>query len=137
MIVSRSMTNICYVLDSEGLSLAALKNQEMTLRLSKARRSRIRVVTSSITLVEAYHDRIPRPAWQWAMSRIIVEPVTQDIADEAIALLREAGLHGHKYAIDAALAAIARRQRGSVVIYTSDADDMKKLCGDRAFIKQL
>ncbi|WP_326666857.1 hypothetical protein [Streptomyces sp. NBC_00385] len=35
----------------------------------------------------------------------------------------------HKYAIDAALAVIAGRQRGRVVVFTSDEDDMGKLCG--------
>ncbi|WP_123524286.1 hypothetical protein [Streptomyces sp. 840.1] len=44
--------------------------------------------------------------------RVVVEPVTKDIADEAIRLLRATGLHGHKYAVDAALAVIAGRQPG-------------------------
>jgi predicted nucleic acid-binding protein len=109
----------------------------MTARLKDAHRAGIRVMTSSMTLIEAYHNRIHRAAWNWTLSRITVVPVTRPIADEAIALLKEAELHGHKYAIDAALAAIVRRQRGHVVVYTSDADDMKKLCGHRAGIRPL
>lgn len=65
------------------------------------------------------------------MSRIVVEPVTRDVAQQAIVLLRNTGLHGHKYAIDAALAVIAGRLDGDVVLYTSDEDDMTKLCGER------
>ncbi|MGY4276220.1 6-pyruvoyl-tetrahydropterin synthase [Streptomyces sp. M18.1] len=42
-----------------------------------------------------------------------------------------AGLHGHKYAIDAAVAEVALRQHRPVVMLTSDIDDMTKLCGDR------
>ncbi|MFJ4281933.1 hypothetical protein [Streptomyces massasporeus] len=42
---------------------------------------------------------------------------------------RETGLLGHEYAIDAALAVIAGRQPAGVVLFTSDEDDMGKLCG--------
>ncbi|TLS44754.1 hypothetical protein FE633_18080 [Streptomyces montanus] len=49
----------------------------------------------------------------------------------ASAMLISAGLHGHKYAIDAAVAEMALRQRRPVVMLTSDIDDMAKLCGDR------
>ena len=78
-------------------------------RLKDADRSDIPVVTTSMTLVEAYHAKLHRPAWRWALSRLRVEAVTEEIANDAIDLLRDAGLHGHKYAIDAALAAVALR----------------------------
>jgi hypothetical protein len=52
-------------------------------------------------------------------------------AKAASALLINAGLHGHKYAIDAAVAEMTLRQRRPVVLLTSDIDDMAKLCGDR------
>ncbi|MFE7328268.1 hypothetical protein ACFU8W_25475 [Streptomyces sp. NPDC057565] len=71
------------------------------------------------------------------MSGIVVEPVTKDIADEAIRQLRETGLHGHKYAIDAALAVIAGRQPGRVAVFTSDEDDMGKLCGTGVLVRGL
>ncbi|MEU9672130.1 MULTISPECIES: PIN domain-containing protein [Streptomyces] len=125
------MPDITYVLDCEAVSRAALGDAEMKSRLKDAHRAGIRVVTSSMTLVEAYHSKIRRPVWDWAMSGIVVDPVTKNIADEAIHLLREAGLHGHKYAIDAVLAAIANRQQGRTVLFTSDVDDMGKLCGAR------
>jgi hypothetical protein len=76
----------------------------MGLRLKDADRSDIPVVTTSMTLVEAYPAKLHRPAWRWALSRLRVEPATEQIANDAIDLLQEAGLHGHKYAIDAALA---------------------------------
>ncbi|MGH4029690.1 hypothetical protein ACQB60_12215 [Actinomycetota bacterium Odt1-20B] len=109
----------------------------MTARLKDAHRTGIRVVTSSMTLIEAYHDKIRRPAWEWAMSRIVVEPVTRDVADAAVTLLAGTGPHGHKYAIDAALAVIAGRQGGNVVLYTSDVDDMAKLCGVGVLVRGL
>ncbi|AXE86655.1 hypothetical protein C1703_16750 [Streptomyces sp. Go-475] len=63
------------------------------------------------------------------MSRVVVEPVTRDVADATVTLLQDTGLHGHKHAIDAALAVIAGRQPGGVVFFTSDEDGMGKLCG--------
>ncbi|MDF3145757.1 MULTISPECIES: hypothetical protein [unclassified Streptomyces] len=109
----------------------------MTARLTQAHRSGIRVVTGSMTLIEAYHGQVQHAAWAWAMSRIVVEPVTRDVAEEAVVLLRDTGLHGHKYAIDAALAVIAGRLGGNVVLYTSDEDDMTKLCGERVRVVAL
>lgn len=121
----------CLALDSEGLSRAALRDRKLAALIDVAHRKGIRVVTSSMTLIEAYHGQVRKAAWAWAMSRIVVEPVTRDVADAAIGLLNDAGLHGHKYAIDAALAVIAERQQGNVALYTSDVDDMTKLCAGR------
>ncbi|MDK0521393.1 PIN domain-containing protein [Streptomyces sp. ML-6] len=129
--------DLCFVLDSEALSRAVRRERAMTAMLTKAHQVGARVLTSSMTLIEAYHDRIRRAEWNWAMSRIVVEPVTKEVADEAIGLLADTGLHGHKYAIDAALAVIAGRQRGRVVVLTSDEDDMGKLCDPKVLVQGL
>ncbi|WP_405948617.1 hypothetical protein OG588_20855 [Streptomyces prunicolor] len=126
-----------YVLDSEGLSRAVRGERMMLARLKDAHRTGIRVVTSSMTLIEAYHGQVNLAAWSWAMSRVVVEPVTRDVAEAAIALLKSTRLHGHKYAIDAALAVIAERQSGNVALYTSDADDLRKLCAPRVAVRAL
>ncbi len=126
-----------YLLDSEGLSQWLRGDRRMGARLKDADRSDIPVVTTSMTLIEAYHGKLRRPAWRWALSRLRVEPVTEQIANDAIDLLQDAGLHGHKYAIDAALAAVALRQPGRVTIFTSDEDDMRKFCGDRVVVVKL
>lgn len=126
-----------YLLDSEGLSQAARGERRMGARLKDANRAGVRVMTTSMTLVEAYHDGIRHAAWQWALSRIHVEPVTEEIAGAAIGLLRETGRHGHRYAIDAALAAVALRQREPVTVFTSDEDDLRALCGDRITVAKL
>jgi hypothetical protein len=122
------MRRLCYVLDAEGLSRAVRGERTMTSLLKDAYRMDIPVVTSSMTLIEAYHSKISHSVWNWRMSRIEVEPITKEVADAAIRLLKDTGLHGHKYAIDAALAVIAGRQAGNVVVFTSDEDDMTKLC---------
>lgn len=50
----------------------------------------------------------------------------------AVRLLLDAGgLHGHKYAIDALVAAMALRAPVPVPVLTSHRDDRSKLCGDR------
>lgn len=71
------------------------------------------------------------PRLRWVLSRVKVEPVTEDAARASAELLKAAGLHGHKYAIDATVAEVALRQPGPVVMLTSDVDDMARLCGDR------
>ncbi|WP_328768124.1 PIN domain-containing protein [Streptomyces sp. NBC_00286] len=126
-----------HLLDCEGLSRWVRGERRMGVRFKEARQLGIRVMTTSMTLIEAYDVRTYVPAWHWALSRIRVEPVTEEIAQEAIVLLREAGLHGHKYAIDAALAAVALRQPGPVTVFTSDEDDLRKLCGDRVVVRSL
>jgi hypothetical protein len=131
------MAGMTFVLDSEALSRSALRDRAMTGVLTKAHQSGIRVVTSSMTLIEAYHGRIRRSEWDWAMSRVVVEPVTKDVADQAIRLLGDTGLHGHKYAIGAALAVIAGRQPGRAVVFTSDEDDMGKLCDAGVLVRGL
>lgn len=55
----------------------------------------------------------------------------ENAAKAAVELLKVAGLHGHKYAIDATVAEVALRQPGPVAVLTSDVDDMARLCGDR------
>ncbi|GAA0479261.1 DNA-binding protein [Streptomyces stramineus] len=122
------------VLDSEGLAKAVLRDRTVTAWLALARADDLRVITSAATLVEVVHPRINRPALEWTLSRIVVEPVTEPFARHAAALLADAGLHGHKYAIDAMLSAIALAAPGPVTILTSDPEDIIALCGARATV---
>jgi predicted nucleic acid-binding protein len=117
------------VLDSEGLAKAVLRDRTVTVWLALARADDLRVVTSAVTLVEVMHPRINRPALEWTLSRLIVEPVTESIARHAAALLVDAGLHGHKYAIDATLGATALAAPGPTTVLTSDPEDLSALCG--------
>ncbi|GAA2384911.1 hypothetical protein GCM10010420_04090 [Streptomyces glaucosporus] len=61
-------------------------------------------MTGASTIVEAGHARVDLPRPNRALSRVGVGPVTvrtARTAKAAAALLKEAGLHGHEYAIDA------------------------------------
>ncbi|WP_030683811.1 PIN domain-containing protein [Streptomyces cellulosae] len=122
------------VLDSEGLAKAVLRERTVTGWLALARADDLRVVTSAATLVEVVHPRINRPALEWTLSRLVVEPVTEAIARHAAALLADAGLHGHKYAIDAMLSATALAAHAPVTVLTSDPEDLSTLCGGRATV---
>ena len=118
------------ILDSEGLSLLLRDNRIMVARLVAARKRDDRVVVSAMTIVEAYHQRVRPDRLAWVLSRLSVEPVTKEIAHKATGLLRDAGnLHGHKYAIDAVVAATALQSHRPVTVLTSDPDDLTRLCG--------
>ncbi|WP_405583688.1 hypothetical protein [Streptomyces sp. NBC_01190] len=116
-----------FVLDSEALSLAVRGDRMMIARLDLAARGQAEVVTSPMTLVEAYDGRTTEQRWDWILSRLTVAEIGKDEARQARRLLADAQLHGHKYAIDAILAVIARRSPGDVTVFTSDVDDLERL----------
>ncbi|MFK4065395.1 type II toxin-antitoxin system VapC family toxin [Streptomyces sp. NPDC029674] len=122
------------VLDSEGLAKAVQRDREVHEWLTAARDADLPVVTSAAVLVEVIHPRINDAALKWTLSRLRVEPVTQALAQSAATLLRTAGLHGHKYAIDAMLCATAPTHHGRVTILTSDVEDIALLTADHSRI---
>jgi predicted nucleic acid-binding protein len=115
------------VLDSEGLAKAVQRDHDVTGWLALARADDMRVITSAATLVEVAHPRVNRPALEWTLSRLVIEPVTEAVARHASALLADAGLHGHKHAIDAILTATALAAPGPITILTSDPEDLTAL----------
>ncbi|MFD0149101.1 PIN domain-containing protein [Streptomyces sp. NPDC055721] len=123
-----------FVLDSEALSLAVRGDRPMMARLDLAARGEADVVTSPLTLVEAYDGRTTEQRWDWVLSRVRVADIGKDEARQARRLLADSGLHGHKYAIDAVLAVVARQQAGQVMVFTSDVDDLEKLVPDRIVV---
>ncbi|MFE5538833.1 DNA-binding protein [Streptomyces sp. NPDC056492] len=117
------------VLDSEGLSKLLNDDETVVALVAEARNRGMEVVISALTIIEAVHRRTDKARLNWILSGVRVIAVGDEEARRASALLMEAGLHGHKYAIDAAVAEAALRQRRPVVVLTSDVDDMTKLCG--------
>ncbi|WP_327289990.1 PIN domain-containing protein [Streptomyces sp. NBC_01198] len=117
------------VLDSEGLSAWVAQERKVLGLLKVFHEMGADLVISANTIVEVSHSRVNTPRLQWALSRVKVEPVTEQTAKEAARLLKTTGLHGHKYAIDATVAETALRQPGPVVILTSDIDCVARLCG--------
>lgn len=119
------------VLDSEGLSKLVNDHEPVVALVAEARKRGMEVVISALTIIEAAHRRTDRARLAWILSGTRIVHIGDEEAKAASAMLINAGLHGHKYAIDAVVAEMALRQRRPVVLLTSDIDDMTKLCGDK------
>lgn len=119
------------VLDCEGLSKLVSDHEPVVALVAEARKRGMEVVISALTIIEAVHRRTDRARLAWALSGMRIVHIGDEEAKAASAMLISTGLHGHKYAIDAAVGEMALRQRRPVVLLTSDIDDMAKLCGDR------
>ncbi|MCX4551184.1 PIN domain-containing protein [Streptomyces sp. NBC_01387] len=119
------------VLDSEGLSAWIGQDRSTLALLKAAEQTETNLVISANTIIEVTHAATNMARLSWVLSRTTVEPVTEQSAKAAARLLEDAGLHGHKYAIDATVAEAALRQPGPVALLTSDVDDMSKLCRGR------
>lgn len=80
----------------------------------------------------------PRPWTPASLSRLVVEPVTKDTAKEAVVRMKDSGrTGGHKYALDAIVAATARAAQPPVTVLTPDLDDLKPLCGKQVEVRQV
>lgn len=117
------------VLDCGGLSKLVRRTPELTDWLAAAEAEDVRAVTSSATLVEARDPRTNQARFDYAVSRVHIIPPTEAMARHASKLLAAAGLHGHKYALDAIVAATAIASPSPVTILTSDPEDILMLCG--------
>lgn len=126
------------VLDSEALSLLLRNDRKMAARLEASRQAGVTVLVSAPTIVEAVQGKTDLARLKWVLSRLRVEPVSQEDSMTAVTLLRGAGgLHGHQYAIDALVASLALRAPAPVIVLTSDRDDWSKLRGSRVVIREV
>ncbi|MFF8270579.1 type II toxin-antitoxin system VapC family toxin [Streptomyces sp. NPDC016562] len=119
------------VLDCEGLSRLVRQDRGLLEWLTAAEAEDVRVLVSSVTLVEARDPRVNQARYDYAVSRVNIIAPSEAIARHASKLLAAAGLHGHKYALDAIVAATALDQPGPVTLLTSDPEDLSALCGKR------
>ncbi|KPC82394.1 DNA-binding protein [Streptomyces sp. NRRL S-4] len=119
------------VLECEGLSKFVSDHEPVVAFIAEARKRGMEVVISALTIIEAVYRRTDKARLARVLSGVRIVHIGDEEAKAASAMLINAGLHGHKYAIDAAVAEMALRQRRPVVMLTSDIDDMAKLCGDR------
>ncbi|MDX6315618.1 MAG: hypothetical protein QOF44_5082 [Streptomyces sp.] len=117
------------LLDSEGLSKLYRKDRTVVALVQAASEEGVRVATGVMNTLEADYDRVHPARIKWVLSRIDVHDVTREVTDQAAVLLRAHNLHGHKYAIDAVFAAIARTAPQPVTVLTSDPEDLTLLCG--------
>ncbi len=90
-----------------------------------------------MTLIEAYDGRTTEQRWDWVLSRLEVADIGKDEARQARRLLADADLRGHRYAIDAMLAVLARQQKGQVTVFTSDVGDLERLVPESIVVKKV
>jgi predicted nucleic acid-binding protein len=98
-------------------------------RLAQARIDGLRVVASAATLAEARDPRTTQARFDWAVSRLVIEPVTEDLGRAASKLVAAHQMRGHQHAIDAMVAATALAAAPPRILLTSDPDDLAILCG--------
>ncbi|MFE3825888.1 DNA-binding protein [Streptomyces sp. NPDC059092] len=122
------------VLDSAGLSAWIAQDREFLAMLRVFHDMGADLVIGANTIVEVIRSRTNTPRLNRVLSRIKVEPVTEQTAQAAAELLKGAGLRGHEYAIDATVAEVALRQPRPVTLLTSGSDDITKLCGSQVRI---
>ena len=115
------------VLDSEGLSKLAAGDARARAYLESALARRSRVAISAITLTEVLRGGARDAAVHRVAARITIVAVSAGIARRAGELLGKTGLSGHRYAIDAVVAATALGVERPVVLLTSDPDDLTRL----------
>ncbi|MFI0505897.1 hypothetical protein ACH3WN_24055 [Streptomyces albogriseolus] len=126
-----------FVFGSEAFSKAVQGDREMAALIKTAPRLDIPIVTSALTTLEAWDPReTSRQAlWNWTWSRIRVVHTDDQVVAMARDMLKATGLHGHRYAVDAVLAAVAGReaaQGAEATVFTSDSDDMNQLLAGHA-----
>lgn len=127
-----------WVLDSQALSLYLRADRTMTAKLAAAHKRDVRVVVSATTIVEADPRGAHTARLTWALSRLIVEPVTKETAREAVTIMKDSGrTGGHKYALVAIVAATARAAQPPVTVLTSDLDDLRPLCGKGIDVREV
>lgn len=126
------------ILDAQALSLLLRADRRMIARIEAARREHVLARISALTIVEAVDGKTNTARLNWVLLRLQVEDVIQADSMKAVQLLEAAGgLHGHKYGIDAFVAAMALRSPAPVLVLTSDRDDWSRLCGDQVKIKDV
>ncbi|MFJ9423027.1 hypothetical protein [Streptomyces sp. NPDC101249] len=109
----------------------------MAALIRTAPRRDIPIVTSALTTLEAWSPRATseQALWDWTLCRIRVVHTDDQVIATARDMLKAAGPHGRKYAIDAVLAAVAGReaaQGAEATVFTSDTDDMDRLLSGRS-----
>ncbi|PRY28287.1 DNA-binding protein [Pseudosporangium ferrugineum] len=122
------------VLGSQGFSGWIDRDRKVMRLLEQAERDGTDLAMSAATIIEVPHSGVDIARLNWLLSQARVEAVTKESARRGAALLKAAGLHGHKYALDAMVAEVALRLPAPVAVLTSDVDDMVKLCGQQVRI---
>ncbi|MFF8506735.1 DNA-binding protein [Streptomyces sp. NPDC015492] len=113
------------VLDNQALSLALEGDRTIRVHLQIAQDEQRPLAVSALTILEAHNGKTRQEALRHFLSGVHVVEVLPDDAYEGTKRMGERS-QGHKYAIDAAIAAMCIRIRAHRIL-TSDEDDMGRL----------
>ncbi|MGW6741401.1 type II toxin-antitoxin system VapC family toxin [Streptomyces sp. NPDC055025] len=117
------------VLDCEGRFKLVRRTPELTEWLAAAKAEDIRVITSSVTLVQAREPVTNQARFDYAVSRVKIVPPTEAIARHACE--QAARMHGYKYALDTVVAATALASPVPVTVLTSAPQNLHMPRGPR------
>lgn len=112
------------VLDSEGLSKAAARDEWTAALIKQALREQGRVVVPAITLAEVLRGGQRDASVHHALKQYAVEDITAGLGRAAGEILGQAD---SDKTVDAVVAAVAANQRGRVLVLTSDVEDLTAL----------
>lgn len=130
---ARRVTGGVLFLDCEGLSKLVRQDRHVLEIIEVAKHDGFTLGASVLTFVEATHDKVDQNRLNWVRRAITPYVVTEEISRDAERLLlTHRDHHGHKYAIDAVVAATLLRLDGPRVILTSDVEDMERFLEKRA-----
>ncbi|WP_328814879.1 hypothetical protein [Nonomuraea cypriaca] len=116
------------VLDAQALSLLA-DNHADTVDLAEVSREDGYAATISVaTLAEQRRTGQAAARMRWLRSRLVIVPVSEQLADLAAGLLECAGLDGHSNVIDALVTATAASTNAPGRLLTADGSHVPALC---------
>jgi hypothetical protein len=122
------------VLDGGCIARLAARERGMLRFLLMADRENLRVATSVMATMAAGKSGSGGAVSRRTLSRIRVEPVTDEVTSAAMDLLREAGLSPDEHACSGVLAATAVLAPPPVALLTSEPDELRALCCGRVAI---
>lgn len=114
------------VLDSEGLWAVARNDEVARAVLDISRKGGASVVVPAVVMAETLHGDQRDARANRAIKKLVVVPVTGEIARKAASLKRRSNMSGAAHTIDALVVAVAATLGGGAVL-TSDMDDINRL----------
>lgn len=115
------------VLDSQGLVKFAAADPRVLVRVDEADNLGGGIVTAASTLAEVLRGGAKDARIHRILRRVTVEEISKDVGRRAGELLGATGLSGHRWTVDALIAAVALAQPRPVILLTSDPDDLSRL----------
>ncbi|SEG98253.1 hypothetical protein SAMN05444920_111255 [Nonomuraea solani] len=116
------------VLDAQALSLLADDHADTVDLVEASREDGYAATVSVVTLAEQRRTGQAAARMRWLRSRLVIVPVSEQVADLAAGLLECAGLDGHNDVIDALVTATAASDRAPGRLLTSDGSHIPALC---------